>query len=117
MAAMFASDQNVETIGRLAEAFHRFARLEMKLARLTGVEKAVRLCTVLLMLVVFLMMTIFAIMFVSAAAVCALEPAMGMVWALLAVAGAHIVLYLLFFLFRKPLIEKPLVKLLMGIFN
>lgn len=114
---MFASDENVETIGKLAEAFHRFVRLEIRLVRLSGVEKAVRLCTMLLMLVVFLMMTIFAIMFVSAAAVCALEPMLGMVWALMAVAGAHIALYLLFFLFRKPLIERPLVKLLMGIFN
>lgn len=114
---MFANDQNVETIGKLVESFKRYVGLETKLLKLSGIEKTVRLCTVLLMLVVFLIMSIFAIMFVSAAATVALEPVMGLTWALLLVAGVHIVVYILFFLFRKPLIEKALVKLLMGIFN
>lgn len=114
---MFSNDQNVETIGRLVESLKRYLGLQAKLVKLSGVEKTVRLCTVLLMLVVFLIMSIFAIMFVSAAAAYALAPKMGAVCALLTVAGVHIVLYVIFFLFRKPLIQKPLVKLLMSIFN
>lgn len=114
---MFSNDQNVEAIGRIAESLKRYIGLQAKLIKLSGIEKTVRLCTVLLLLMVFLIMSIFAIMFASAAAAYALMPSMGPVGALLTVAGVHLALYILFFLFRKPLIEKPLVKLLMSIFN
>lgn len=114
---MFANDKNVETIGLMVEALRRYLSLQAKLWKLIGIEKTVRICTVVLMLVVFLIMSIFAVMFVSMAAACALEQSIGMVGALLTVAGVHIVLFLTFFLLRKPLIERPLVKLLMSIFK
>lgn len=112
---MFATDQNIESISKLLESFKRYLSLEARLWKIVGIEKAVRLSTVMLLLIAFLIMSIFAVMFLSAAAVFSIEPYIGLVGALLVVAAAHILIFIMLILLRRPLIERPLVRLLTSI--
>lgn len=112
---MFATDKNIESISKLIESFKRYLSLEARLWKIVGIEKAVRLSTLLLLLVAFFVMLIFAFMFLSAAAVFSIEPYIGIVGALLVVAAAHLLLFVLLILLRKPLIERPLIRLLTSI--
>lgn len=109
---MFSSDQNIETIAQLVETVRHYVKTQGEYIKLSVVEKTVRILTVLAMTVVFSVLLLGAAIFLSFAAVFALEPVVGLVTAFLIVAAAYIVVLWLVYTFRHQWIERPLVRFL-----
>ena len=81
---MFSTDKNIETIAQLIEAIRHYIGLRTKYMKLDVIDKIVR----------------------------SLQPIMGMAAAFACVAGAYFFVLLLFVVFRKRWIERPLVRFL-----
>lgn len=109
---MFSNDQNVEAIGRLVDIFKHYIGLQTEYAKLDVIEKVVRLITVITLVTALSIIMILALIYVSFAAAYALEPHVGLPFGFLIVAGGYLFIFLLFFLFRKQWIERPLVRFL-----
>ncbi len=112
---MFSNDKNIETIGQLVETLKHYVKLQGEYVRLDVVEKTVRLMTVITMTVIVLLLIILMMVYLSFAAASALAPVVGQACGYLIVAGAYLVLLLLFLTFRKQWIERPLVSFLASI--
>ena len=112
---MFSNDKNIETIGQLVETLKHYAKLQSEYVRLDVVEKTVRLMTVITMTVIVSLLIILMMIYLSFAAASALAPVVGQTCGYLIVGGAYFVLLLLFLIFRKQWIERPLVKFLASI--
>ena len=91
---MFSTDKNIETIAQLIEVVRHYIGLQSKYMKLDVIDKIVRL------------------FYLSFAAVYALEPFMGTAAAFACIAGVYFVVLLLFVVFRKKWIERPLVRFL-----
>ncbi|CCY03522.1 putative uncharacterized protein [Prevotella sp. CAG:924] len=111
---MFSSDQNIETIAQLVEAIRRYVKTQGEYARLSVMEKTVRIITVLAMMVIFSVLFLGTGIFLSFAVVFALEPLVGLVSAFLIVAAIYLLLLLLIYTFRKKWIVRPLVRFLLS---
>lgn len=109
---MFSNDQNIETIGQLVETLKHYIGLQNEYVRLDAVEKVVRILTLVAMTVILSTLLILMLIYLSFAGAYALSPLVGNVAAFAIVAGVYFVLLLLFVIFRKQWIEKPLVKFL-----
>ena len=112
---MFSNDRNIETIGQLVEVARHYVGLQTKHMKLEVIDKVVRLLTVLTMTVVLALLLLLAIIYLSFAAAYALAPLMGTAPAFACVASVYFVILILFVIFRKQWIERPLVKLLASI--
>ena len=103
---MFSNDQNIETISQLVETVKHYIGLQKEYIKLNFVAKAVRITAVLGFLLVLMLI------YLSFAAAFALAPVMGHVAAFATIAGLYFIVLLLFLIFRKQWIERPLVKFL-----
>ena len=112
---LFSNDQNIETIGQLIETLRHYIGLQSEFVKLDVVEKIVRLLTAVLMMGILSLLLILVILFLSLSAVHALSAIMGLPCAFLAIAGCYLAVFVLFIIFRRQWIEKPLVRLLAGI--
>ena len=112
---MFSNDNNVESIAQLVEAVKHYIGLQSEYVKLDVVEKTVRLLTALTVIVVFCVLLLIMLIYLSFAAAYALEPVMGLGWSFALVGGCYLLLLILFILFRKQCVEKPLVRFLAGI--
>ena len=113
---MFSSDKNVETIGQLVEVLKHYIGLKSEYIKLDVVDKVVRLLTALTIGALLLALLALAVIYLSFAAAYALEDVVGLAPAFCIVAGAYLLILVIFivfrFIFRKQWIEKPLVKFL-----
>ena len=109
---MFSTDQNVETIGQLAEALRHYVGLQTEYVKLDVVEKVVRLLTVAAMTVVLSVLLIMVAIFASFALAHAIEPYVGIAWAFAIVAAVYLLVLLLVVINRRRWIERPLVRFL-----
>lgn len=109
---MFSTDKNIETIAQLIEAIRHYIGLRTKYMKLDVIDKIVRLLTALIMVGLLLILLFLALIYLSFATVYALQPIMGMAAAFACVAGAYFLVLLLFVVFRKRWIERPLVRFL-----
>lgn len=109
---MFSNDKNIETIGQLIEALKHYIGLQTEYTKLNVIDKVVRLLTVAVIAIVIVLLLLITLIYLSFAAVYALEPIMGLAWAYCLVAGVYLLILLLFIVFRKRWIERPLVKFL-----
>ena len=109
---MFSTDKNIETIAQLIEVVRHYIGLQSEYMKLDVVDKVVRLITAIA--ICFLLFTLLAIsmIYLSFAAAFALADYVGMAPAFCIVAGAYLLILILFILFRHQWIEKPLVKFL-----
>lgn len=112
---MFSNDQNIETIGQLVDTLKHYLGLQKEYVQLSMAEKTVRVLTAIAVTTVVCMLIMFVLLFLSFAAAFALEHVVGKVAAFAIVAGFYIALLLLFLIFRKRWIEKPLVRFLAGL--
>lgn len=112
---MSSSDKNVETIGQLAEIIRHYIGLQKEYVKLDVIDKVVRLLTVAAMTVALCVLFLLMLIYLSFAAAWALAPHFGMPVAMCIVAGCYLVLLLLFIIFRKQWIERPLVRFLAGL--
>ncbi len=109
---MFSNDKNIETIGQLVEVIKHYIGLQSEYVKLDVVEKVVRVLTALIMAGVLAFLLILMLIYVSFAVAYALAPLTGLVGAFAIVAAFYFVVLVLFIIFRKPWIEKPLVHFL-----
>ncbi len=109
---MLSSDKNVENIAQLAELLKHYFGLQTEYVKLDVIDKVVRLLTAAALFIIFFLIIIAVMMFLSFALAYWLSAFIGMVAAFIVVAGLHVGLLLLFFLFHHSWIERPLVRFL-----
>ena len=110
---MFSNDNNVETIAQLVEVLKQYIGLRAEYLKLDVIEKVVRLLTVIAIVVTFTTVLLISLIYLSFSAVYALQPLVeSLTIAFLIVGGAYLFLLFVFFLFRKPHIERPFFLLL-----
>ena len=110
---MFSNDKNVETIAQLIEVLKHYIGLQSEYVRLDVIEKVVRLLTVITLVVVFCIILLISFIYLSFAAVYALQPLVGSLsLAFLIVSGIYLLLLVIVILLRHCLIERPLVRFL-----
>ena len=109
---MFSNDRNVETISQLVDVCKHYIGLQTEYVKLDVIEKVVRLITVLTLALSLTIVLVLALIYVSFAAAYALEPHVGLPFAFLIISGCYLFTFVLFFLFRKQWIQRPIVKFL-----
>ena len=113
---MLSSDKNVESIAQLIEVLKHYLGLQTEYLKLDVIDKVVRLLTAATLAVIFLLIIIAVVMYASFALAFWLANYTGTATAFLIVGAFHLLIFILFFMFRKPWIEKPLVRFLAGLF-
>lgn len=109
---MFSSDKNINIIGRLVEILRHYLKLQGEYVKLGAIDKTVRLVTALIIVAVLSLIIILVLIFLSLAAAVALANIVGYALAFCIVGLFYFAAFIIFILFKKQLIEKPLVKFL-----
>lgn len=109
---MFSTDRNIETIGQLVDVVRHYVGLQGEYVKLNVTEKTVKVLTVLILGGVFAVLLLLALVYLSFAAAYALSAWVGPVAGFAIVAGFYVLVLLLFLVFRKRWIERPLVRFL-----
>lgn len=109
---MFSSDRNINIIGKLVEIARHYLKLQGEYIRLGAIDKTVRLVTALIIVAVLSLIIILVLIFLSLAATVALASIVGYALAFCIVGVFYFLAFIIFLLFKKQLIEKPLVKFL-----
>lgn len=112
---MLSSDRNVETIAQLVAVLKHYLGLQTEYVKLDIIDKVVRLLTVAALSVLFFLIAVAVLLYFSVALALWMASYIGVAKAFLIVACLHLLLFILFALFRKPWIERPLVRFLAGI--
>lgn len=112
---MLSSDKNVETIARLAEIVKHYLGLQKEYLKLDVIDKLVRLLTATALAIVFILILVAVVTYFSFAIAFWIGSYIGNVAAFFIVGIIHFILLLLFITFRKPLIQKPLIRFLTGL--
>jgi hypothetical protein len=107
---MLSSDKNVETISQLIEMVKHNIELRKEYAKLDVVEKVVRLLKTAALILLLSVILLFVLLFASIGLALWLSPALGCVGAFFAVAGIYALILLVIYTFRRPWIERPLVR-------
>ena len=113
---MLSSDKNVESIAQLIEVLKHYLGLQTEYLKLDMIDKVVRLLTAATLAIIFLLIIIAVVMYASFALAFWLASFTGTAAAFLIVGAFHLLIFILFFVFRKPWIEKPLVRFLASLF-
>ena len=109
---MLSSDKNVETIARLAEIVKHYLGLQKEYLKLDVIDKLVRLLTATALAIVFILILVAVVTYFSFAIAFWIGSYIGNVAAFFIVGIIHFILLLLFIAYRKPLIQKPLIRFL-----
>jgi hypothetical protein len=112
---MLSSDKNVENIAQLIELLKHYLELQTEYAKLTTIDKVVRLLTALALGVLFVIIIVAVLLFFWLGMSFWLSHYIGLTGAFLCVSAAHVLLLTLFFVFRKAWLERPLVRFLADI--
>lgn len=113
---MLSSDKNVENIAELIRLLKHYLGLQGEYLRLDVIDKVVRLLTATALAIVFFLFVIAVALMLSLSAAFWLGQHIGMAPAFLVMAVLHIIVFVLFFVFRKPWVERPLVRFLASLF-
>lgn len=112
---MLSSDKNVESIAKLVETLKSYVGLQGEYLKLDVVEKVVRIVTAMTLGLIVCVMVVAVAFYLSFAAVYWMAPSIGMAAAFAVVAAFFVALLAVVFIFRKPWIERPLVKFMVSI--
>ena len=112
---MLSSDKNVETIAQLIEVLKHYLGLQTEFVKLDVIDKVVRLLTAAALAIIFFLIIVAVVMYFSFAFAFWLSAYTGMALAFFIVSGLHLLIFILFIIFRKSWIEKPLVHFLAGL--
>ena len=112
---MLSSDKNVESIAQLIEVLKHYLGLQTEYVKLDVIDKVVRLLTAATLAIIFFFITIAVLMYFSFAIAFWLSAYIGTATAFLIVSAFHLLIFILFIVFRKSWIEKPLVHFLASI--
>ena len=109
---MLSSDKNVENIVQLIEVLKHYLGLQKEYVKLDVIDKVVRLLTAAALAIVFFLLIIAVMLFLMLSLASWLSSFMGMTGALFLIAAIHLLLLVIVIIFRKPWIERPLVRFL-----
>ncbi|MBP5258965.1 MAG: phage holin family protein [Prevotella sp.] len=110
---MFSNDRNIETIGQLVEVVKHYLGLQTEYVKLDVIEKVVRLLTVATITIILSALFMVIMIFLSLAAAAAIAKLTGgMISAWCIVALFYFIILILVLVYRKRLIERPLVNFL-----
>ena len=112
---MLSSDKNVESIAQLIEVLKHYLGLQTEYLKLDVIDKVARLITAAALAIIFCFLLITVVLFASFALAFWLATFTGTALAFLIIAILYLLLLILFFFFRKPWIEKPLVRFLASV--
>ena len=112
---MLSSDKNVETIAQLAEVVKHYLGLQKEYVKLDVIDKVVRLLTAAALAILFFLIVIAVMMFFSFGMAYWLSAYIGLPRAFFVVAAVHAVILVLFIIYRRPWIERPLVRFLVNL--
>ncbi|MGG6544894.1 UNVERIFIED_CONTAM: phage holin family protein [Prevotella sp. 15_C9] len=114
---MFSNNDNVETVAQFIEVAKHYIGLQYEYVKLNVIEKVVKLLTAIALLAVFVSLFFISLIYLSFAAVYAIEPLVGsLAMAYLLVGLIYVVFLILFVLLRHQLVERPLVRFLARLF-
>lgn len=113
---MLSSEKNIEQIAKLIEKLKRFIELKTDYLKFDAVEKLVRLLTAFVSVAFIILLGLVVLFFLSFAAAAWLEPMLGKAGGYCVIAGFYLLLLILFRIFRKAWIEKPLLRFLTELF-
>lgn len=109
---MLSSDKNVETIAQLLEVLKHYLGLQTEYVKLDVIDKVVRLMTAAALAILFFLIIAAVFIYFSFALAFWLANFIGTATAFFLVGGLHLLIFILFIIFRKSWIEKPLVHFL-----
>ena len=113
---MLSSDKIVESIAQLITVLKDYIGLQKEYLKFDVIDKLVRLITALTLAILLFVLIIAVLFYLSFACVYWMEPAVGIAGAFAIVALFFLALLVLMVVFRKPWIERPLVKFLVNLF-
>lgn len=109
---MLSSDKNVETIAQLIEVLKNYLSLQTEFAKLTVIDKVVRLLTALALAITLTIIAVAVLLFFWLSVGFWLATHIGMAASFLIIMATHLLLLIIFYVFRKSWIERPLVRFL-----
>ena len=109
---MLSSDKNVESIAQLIEVLKHYIGLQTEYVKLDVIDKVVRLLTAAALAIMFFMIIIAVFLYFSFALAFWLSSYIGTALAFLIVALLHLLIFVLFLIYRRKWIQKPLVHFL-----
>ena len=112
---MLSSDKNVENLAQLIEVLKHYLGLQTEYVKLDAIDKVVRLVTAAALAIVFILVLGAVLTYLSFAIAFWLATYIGNPLAFLIIAILYLLLLILFYFFRKPWIEKPLVQFLASV--
>lgn len=112
---MLSSDKNIESIAQLIEVLKHYLGLQKEFVKLDVIDKVVRLLTAATLAILFFLLIIAVLLFLSVAAAFWLANYTGTATAFLIIGIIHLLVFIVFVIFRKSWIEKPLVRFLAGL--
>ena len=107
---MLSSDKNVESIAQLIEVLKHYLGLQTEYVKLDVIDKVVRLLTAAALAIMFFMIIIAVFLYFALAFW--LSSYIGTALAFLIVALLHLLIFVLFLIYRRKWIQKPLVHFL-----
>ncbi|MGN0281503.1 MAG: phage holin family protein [Prevotella sp.] len=107
---MLSNDRNIETIAQLVEAVKDYVELQKDYLKLDVIEKAVRLLTAATLIIVAFLFLLAIMLYISFAVIYWMAPETGMAEAFAIMGGVYVLLLIFVFVYKKKLIERPLVK-------
>ena len=112
---MLSSDKNVENIAQLIEVLKHYLGLQTEYVKLDMIDKVVRLVTAAALAIVFILVIAACLTYLSFALAFWLVTYTCTALAFLIISLLYLLLFILFIIFHKPWIEKPLVRFLAGL--
>lgn len=112
---MFSSDKNIEIIAQLVKLLKHSIGLQGEYLKLDIMDKTVRIIAALLFFAILTLIVIAILIFLSLSAALAMGPILGYSAAFGIIAAFYIFIFILFLIFRKSWIERPLIKFITGL--
>lgn len=112
---MLSSDKNVETLAQLIVELRKYIGLQKEYLKFDVIDKVVRLVSAFILAIIFLLLALGIGMFLALSFAFWLADVVGLVVAFAIVAGVFLLLFLVVFTFRRPWIERPLVRFMANI--
>lgn len=109
---MFSTDRNIEIIEQLVKLVKHYIGLQKEYVKLDIIDKTVSLLTAFILFVVIALILLGVLTYASLAVIFALAPTLGYPLATIAVALFYVIVFLLCLIFKRILIERPLVRFL-----
>lgn len=112
---MLSNDKNIEALVLLIENIREYIGLQKEYLKFDVTEKIIRLATMLVLGVILFSLAVVILLYISQSFIHWMSPIIGTAQSYAVMAGCHLVLLLIIYGLRKPLIERSLTKFIANI--